>query len=275
MKKILIAFNGTQFSTAAFEFARELNERQPVLLTAVFIPQVSYSNLWSYSIGAMTAPVFAPMIEQEDDDQLKENIERFQTLCVKNNIAFRVHKDFSDVALPELKHETRFADLLLLSSEKFFENMIGGMPGEYLKETVHDAECPVLILPENYTFPQRNIIAYDGSPSSVYALKQFAYLLPELSNNDTLLVYSKDENNLRLPDEEFVEELATQHYKNLTLLKLQLESKKFFNTWLQETENPILICGSMGRSIFSQMFRKSFVSEIIADHNMPVFIAHT
>lgn len=275
MKKILIAFNGTQFSTAAFEFARELNERQPVLLTAVFIPQVSYSNLWSYSIGAMTAPVFAPMIEQEDDDQLKENIERFQTLCVKNNIAFRVHKDFSDVALPELKHETRFADLLLLSSEKFFENMIGGMPGEYLKEAVHDAECPVLILPENYTFPQRNIIAYDGSPSSVYALKQFAYLLPELSNNDTLLVYSKDENNLRLPDEEFVEELATQHYKNLTLLKLQLESKKFFNTWLQETENPILICGSMGRSIFSQMFRKSFVSEIIADHNMPVFIAHT
>ena len=39
MKKILIAFDGTHFSDGAFEFARRVNELQPILLTGVFLPQ--------------------------------------------------------------------------------------------------------------------------------------------------------------------------------------------------------------------------------------------
>src|SRR4051812_3681188 len=125
MKKILIAFDGTQFSEGAFEFARQLNELQPILLTGVFLPQVSYANLWSYA-GAMAGPVYVPLIEEEEGPLLQENMERFHSLCVRNGISFRIHKDLYDFALPELKRETRFADLLILSSEKFFEDLAGG-----------------------------------------------------------------------------------------------------------------------------------------------------
>ena len=38
--------------------------------------------------------------------------------------------------------------------------------------------------------------------------------------------------------------------------------------------NAILVSGSFGRSMFSEMFRKSFVSDVIAEHKLPVFIAH-
>ena len=71
MKKILIAFDGTQFSEGAFEFARALNELSPVLLTGVFMPQVSYANLWSYS-GAMAGLMFVPMIEEEEGELLQK-----------------------------------------------------------------------------------------------------------------------------------------------------------------------------------------------------------
>jgi nucleotide-binding universal stress UspA family protein len=36
----------------------------------------------------------------------------------------------------------------------------------------------------------------------------------------------------------------------------------------------LLVSGSYGRSGLSQLFKKSFVNEIIAEHRLPVFIAH-
>ena len=45
MKKILLVFDGINFSEGAFEFARRLNEKNKILATAVFIPQVNYANL--------------------------------------------------------------------------------------------------------------------------------------------------------------------------------------------------------------------------------------
>lgn len=272
MKKILIAFDGTQFSEGAFEFARNLNELQPILLVGAFIPQVSYANLWSYA-GAMAGPSFVPLLEAEDTETVHRNIAHFEDLCRKNGIAYKVHKDFYDFALPELKRETRFADLLIISSEKFYENLAGEDPSEYMKDALHASECPVIVVPEHFDFPSRNILAYDGSDSSVFAIKQFAYLFPELKTNESMLVYSNDKE-AKLPYEGYIEELASQHYRDLSIMKLDTQPKKEFHKWICENTNAILVCGSYGRSFFSQIMRKSFVSEIIAEHKLPVFITH-
>lgn len=272
MKKVLIAFDGTQFSEGAFEFARSLNELQPILLVGAFIPQISYANLWSYA-GAMAGPTFIPLVEAEDNETIQNNIKQFEDRCLKNGIAYKVHKDFYDFALPELKRETRFADLLIISSEKFYENLAGDDASEYMKDALHASECSVIVVPEHFTFPTRNILAYDGSDSSVFAIKQFAYLFPELCGNETLLVFSKDKE-VKLPYENFIEELASQHFSNLQMLKLNISPKKDFQNWIVDNKNAILISGSYGRSFFSQIVRKSFVSEIIGEHKLPVFITH-
>jgi hypothetical protein len=272
MKKILIAFDGTQFSEGAFAFARSLNELQPILLVGAFIPQISYANLWSYA-GAMAGPTFVPLLEAEDADVIQKNIQHFEELCQQHRIAYKVHKDFYDFALPELKRETRFADLLIISSMKFYENLVGEDPSEYMKDALHASECPVIVVPEEFDFPSRNILAYDGSDSSVFAIKQFAYLFPELCTNETLLVFSKDKE-VKLPYENFIEELASQHFPNLQLLKLDINPRKDFQNWICNNHNAMLICGAFGRSFFSQIVRRSFVSEIIAEHKLPVFITH-
>ena len=51
MKKVLVAFDGHHFSEGALEFARKLNEKNPLVLVGVFLPQVDYSALWSHSGG--------------------------------------------------------------------------------------------------------------------------------------------------------------------------------------------------------------------------------
>ncbi|MBD0286389.1 MAG: cell wall-binding repeat-containing protein, partial [Flavisolibacter sp.] len=80
MQKILLASDGTQFSDAAFDFARQLNNLQPILLTGVFMPQVSYASLWSYT-NALGGPAVVPLLETEENETIRKNIRHFENLC--------------------------------------------------------------------------------------------------------------------------------------------------------------------------------------------------
>jgi hypothetical protein len=273
MKKILLAFDGAHFSEGAFEFARKINELSPILLTGIFLPLIDYSSLWSYT-AATGAGMVMPLMEEEDAATIEKNIDRFKALCLQNHIEFRVHKDFTDFALPGLKKETRFADLLILGSESFYENIGIQEPNTYLKEAMHSAECPVVVVPEHFDFPETNFLAYDGSESSVYAIKQFAYLFPELADNNSVLIYVQGGPDIKFPEENNIEELCTRHFPDLTLLKLDLSPRKYFGLWSNEKKGVIIVSGAFSRSLFSMGFKKSFIADIIREHKLPVFITH-
>ena len=272
MNKILLAFDGSHFSEGAFEFARRINEKQSILLTGVFLPLVNYASLSSYA-NASGSPIAMPLLEDDNSEAVQRNIQRFENLCKQNNIEYRVHRDFTDFALPGIKKETRFADLIILGSETFYQNAGTGEPNEYLKDALHVAESAVLIVPENFSFPESNVLAFDGSESSVYAIKQFSYLFPELSNNKTFLVYAS-EGNKPFPDEGYMKELITAHFADVSIQKLDINPKKDFATWISERKSPILVSGSFGRAFVSELFKRSFVSDVLREHKIPVFITH-
>jgi hypothetical protein len=274
MKKVILAFDGSQFSEGAFAFANRMNKEQPILLIGIFLPQIDYANLWSFANGS-AGGLFVPLVEDEEAEVTEKNMQRFQKLCAVNNIDNRVHKDFFNFTLPELKKETRFADLVILGSESFYRNFTNEEPNQYLRDALHTAECPVVIVPEQFNYPETNILAFDGSASSVYAIKQFAYLFPDLCKNKTLLIYAGNkEEGVQFPEESYIEELTARHFSDLTLFKLDFNPRKYFSTWIGDKKNAILVTGAFGRSFFSQLFRPSFVSDVINAHKIPVFITH-
>jgi hypothetical protein len=182
----------------------------------VFLPQAELANLWSYADPA--GPTFIPMIERSESEVVKENISRFENRCSANGIDYRVHKDFFDLALPELERESRFADLLILGSEEFYKNIGTDSPYTYLRDALHDVECPVLLVPEHFNFPDSIVLAYNGSEESVFAIKQFAYLFPELTSNETVLLYVSEDPEKDVPERFQIEELAARHYPNLNVV---------------------------------------------------------
>lgn len=274
MKKVLLAFDGGHFSKGAFEFARALHQNKSILLTGLFLPQIDYANIPSFSGGGVGDPLFLPLMGDENKEMIEKNVECFVSLCKENKIEYGVQNEFYDFALPEIKKETRFADLLIIGSQSFYRNLAPADAQEYLEYILHGVECPVIVVPEKFVFPKNNILAYDGSDSSVYAIKQFTYLLPELAANNTLLVYVNEEIGRPIPEKEKIEELAARHFPDLTITKLEMNPKRYFATWIGEINAPILVTGSFGRSGISGFFRKSFSSKIISDHNLPIFIAH-
>jgi nucleotide-binding universal stress UspA family protein len=272
MKKILVAFDGTHASAGALEFARRMNETEPILLIGVFIPQVDFSS------GVLYAPMgnagFIPFEERYDPVSAAAEISEFEEACIRHQIEFRVHNDHSDQAIQELKKETRFADLLILGSEKFYSNLGTDFPNEYLKLILHDAECPVLLVPEKYNFPENNILSYDGSDDAVFAIKSFSCLFPQLCGNKTTLVYATKHQQAALPDEEYIKELAARHFSDLTLQVLDVDPKRYFETFIADFKNPILISGAFARNTISLIFKNSFITGAFNDHRIPVFIAH-
>ena len=273
MKKILLAFDGSHYSEGALLFAKKLNEKSPVLVTASFLPQVDFANLWSYSGGGGEGKEFIPLVEDSNANDINKNIKRFEAFCRQNHFRFRIHKDYLDFAIPELKKESRYSDLLIISSELFYEQAGTTTPNEYLEQVLHEVECPVLIVPEEFEFPKSNILSYDGSGDSVFAIKQFAWLFPELAELPTTLVYAgKHENGF--PDEQYIKELISAHYPQTAWVKLDTNPRKYFTTWVSERKTACLISGSFGRGDLSRIFKKSFITEVIAEHRLPVFIAH-
>lgn len=272
MKKVLLTFGGKEFSQGAFNFAKQLHEQEPIFLTAIFLPDLVYANLWSDGSGVVI-PTYFPKIE-EQDQRVQENMDHFTELCRDNGIGCRLHHDYYGLPQDEIIKETRFADVLIISSETFYKSFAENDLSSNLRDVLHGSECPVIVVPEQFHFPTKNILFYDGSASSVFAIKQFYALFPELCRQETVLVYSKDDTDETLPHESFIQELASLHFQKLEFSKLHFTDNKAITDWIQSKEGVMLVGGAFGRSGFSEIFRKSFMQDIITLHKFPVFIAH-
>ncbi|MBK7122466.1 MAG: hypothetical protein IPH68_06395 [Chitinophagaceae bacterium] len=273
MKKLIIALDGQHFPKGAFEFVKEINVETKVLLAGVFLSPFDYSKVLAYT--GMEGMALMPewLMKNDDDVLVNKNISLFKEACTAEGIDYRIHKDNILMAISSLIEETRFADALLVSSELFYENVSKQQPNFYLEEVLKKAECPVLLVPENYTAPGQVILTYDGNESSVFAIKQFAYVFPELAKKETVLLSIIGQED-ELPEYSMITELVSKHYPNLKIQPLHLKHKKDFTEWMTGKPGSYIVMGAFSRSIFSHLFKKSFAAEVIQEIKMPIFIAH-
>ena len=272
MKKIVMPLEGSTYHRELLEFAAALNMRSRIMLTAALVPAADYEQLWDMSRGVGDMTYILPA--DDEDEVVAKNSARLKRYCEEHVIACCVHEDRFDFAVGAIRKETRYADLLLLSSRHFFELADEHQPNAYMKEMLHEAECPVLLLPEKPKLPGEIILAYDGSASSVHAIRQFAYLFPEFNRLRTTLVCISHKENTVIPEEGFVRELCEQHFKNFRMLRLQMRTELFYDTWVGMMQDPWLVCGAFGRPDWSRFLHHSFVDRLIQAHQVPLFVAH-
>ena len=66
-----------------------------------------------------------------------------------------------------------------------------------------------------------------------------------------------------------------RQFSNMIFSRLQFETARYFAEWIGEKRNVLHASGSFGRSPFSYITRESFSRQVVHDHKMPIFIAHT
>jgi hypothetical protein len=275
MKKVIIALDGEHFPKGAFEFAKFLNIQNEILLAGVFLSPIDYSRLMAYT-GTGEGMAIMPewLMKNDDEEIINKNIQLFEDACIADGMHYRVHKDNDLMALSSLVEETRFADLLLVSSELFFKNVEPKQPNFYLEEVLKRSECPVMLIPENFKVPEQIVLSYDSGESATFAIKQFAYLFPELVKKQSILVSMSDGIAEDLPEYAMVTELLTHHYPDLKIENLQGKGRQQFVDWLTMQPDSFVVMGAFSRSALSNLFKKSFATNVIHDIKMPLFISH-
>lgn len=274
MRKVIVAFEAPNFSEGAMRFVNQMNEAEQVTVSGIFLPAAVYTAFWSYA-EVLSTGILLPVTDEVKTSALNKSVGKFKQFCNDHHLRYRVVKNFTDFGLPDLKRQSRYADLIVLCSESFFNIPESEKLSDYLKTSLHDAECPVVVVPENFSTPLHNVLAYDGTESSARAIKNFSYLLPEMGQNTTSVVTFGAKNKMDKESEAGIKELISVHFPNHKFLHFDSESRKQFPDWTNEqSKSVIVVCGAYGRSVLSVLFRHSFIADLLEDHKVPVFISH-
>ncbi len=273
MKKVLLAFDGEQFSPDLVAFVNQIHLYQPLHAVGLFLPTVEYAELlYSFSV-VPSGPLLVSEVVLANDAIVQQNMTRFREMCAEAGIECTARRQPARNIADLLHEETRFADLLVLSSNSFYDNAGADTREDYIENVLHGAECPVILLPETYREPKNIILTYDGGGQSAFAIKQFSYLFPRSGDLNALLVYFS-ENDSDMPLRHEVQELLACHFRRFTVTKVDIRNEEDIEKWMLAHSDPMLVAGAYGRRTFSDLFKKGFISDIVRHHKMPIFVAH-
>jgi hypothetical protein len=272
MKQILFVCAGNEFPKGAFQFLLSMQQQETVNVLGLFFSPIDYEGM----VTATQLPIQAPydrMVEREREIVATNKV-LFAKQCEQNFIRYRIHDNEEQWDKHLLIKESRFADLILLSGELFYAEINLRQPNYFLHEALHAAECPIMVIPEDYSRCEHLFIAYDGSRESLFAMKQFSYLFPQYTDLPTEIVYVKEESDGDIPDIDHLRHYTRLHFGSISFARLNFKATRYFASWIGERQHVMLISGSYGRSPFSYLAKRSFAEQVVHEHKIPIFIAH-
>ncbi len=278
MEKILLAIDAINPDKNSLEFACYLAHLTKSKLTGVFLENLlSEERPVLKQVQGMASMDW--VVDQKSDEYnaklelIEKNISLFKDACIDRGVNYSLHRD-RGLPARELTGESRFADLVVVDAQTSFNKRYEGSPTEFVKDILKNAECPVIIAPGSFKLIDEIIFTYNGSPSSVFAIKQFTYLFPQLNNKKITILQVNDAGEWKDPDKYKFKEWLKEHYTDLHFEELKGDTDARLFDCLLNRENVFFVMGAYGRNSLSQFFKRSHADLLIKTVTQPIFIAH-
>ncbi len=277
MKKFIAALDGYKLSPSTLAYAREVAKVADAHLVGLFLDDFIYRT---YNVGKIYKTAKHPEtaikeLDEKDKQKRDAAVSKFQQSCGTAGISFSVHRT-KRIALQELKHESIFADLLIVSERETFTRYEEKSPTYFMKDLLGDVQCPVLVVPNSYKPVEKIVLLYDGSPSSVYAVRMFSYTFGSFGHLpvEVFTVKAPMDGN-HLPEGKLMKEFVKRHFPEVTFRIAQGTPEKQILEYLQQNgKNSIVVTGAYRRSEISRWFKASMADMLMKELELPVFIAH-
>jgi len=278
MEKILLAIDAINPDKNSLEFACYLAQLTKSKVTGVFL-----ENLMSEErpvLKQVHGMAYMDWVVDEKSDEhkaklelIEKNISFFKEGCITRGVNYCLHRDRGVPAL-ELIGESRFADVVVVDAETSFNKRYEGSPTEFVRDILKQAECPVIIAPGSFKPIDEIIFTYNGSSSSVFAIKQFSYLFPQWHNKKVSILQVNDAGEWKDPDKYKFKEWLKDHYTDLHFEALKGDTDTRLVDCLLNRENVFVVMGAYGRNALSHFFKRSHADLLIKTATQPIFIAH-
>jgi hypothetical protein len=271
MKKILVVFNGETYNSHLSSFAIRLSKQTGAILQAVFIsPFVEQINTYPFpgELPMMAEGISgAREIQEEHKGLIQSNMDLFVSDCKKTSVPCNVTND-NDITVNELLDHSAFSDLILCDAKEQY--------GTYsFKDFITDTHCPVVLVSENARLPQRAILCYDESFSSIYAIKMYNYLFPEWKDIPTAIISINPKGDNGNKYDDYLSDWLPAHFSNIEKVQLEGNLQKELTGFIGKQDlNSIVVMGSYGGNAMSRMFHKSLSNVVLEETSASLFIVH-
>jgi hypothetical protein len=276
MEKIILALDAAQVNNNMLDFACYIARLTHSRLTGIFLENLLLEDvsviheLAGVAGGRQAAPVKEA---EEKAKRIMEQVHFFKEACSNRgvNCEVRIERNMpSNVIITE----SRFADLVILDAATSFEKQLEGVPTRFVKEVLASAECPVLVAPAGFEGIDEIILAYDGSASSVFAIKQFNYLFPQFSDKRIIAVQVNDRSDIPVAQKERIGEWLKVHYSGIGYHVIEGKPDEELFKYLLGRKRSLVVMGAFGRSMLSALLKCSTAELIMKVVNLPIFITH-
>ena len=272
MEKILLVINARRPAVLSIDFACRIANFAQAKLTGLLIENI-YAEYIPGGIGEdsyFTASSEATATTIDTD----RSIRIFKEECLRNGIESDIYVDAGE-PIQEIIFESRFADLLIVDPDISFYNRQESPPSHFIKEILAKSECPVLLAPESFESIDEVVFCYDGSASSVFAIKQLTYLVPELHGRKALLLEVGVRSEIEFTEgHRRMMDWLRSHYNSVYYHLLKGDVKEQLYNYFFMKKKVLVVIGAYGRSVLSSFFRKSNADVLIRMLDLPVFVTH-
>lgn len=270
MEKILLAIDSRHTDEATTAFACHLARLTQSKLTAVFLEEPEEETTLIFgSADGESASVIIGADEAVSSMVRQQNMVRFQRIAGEENINAGIYLD-KGVPAEEIVAESRWADILVVNGATSF-SMDESAPTEFVREVLQEPGCPVVIAPVSFEGFGNIIFCYDGSRSSLFAMKQFTYLFPQLRTQRAKIIYLGAA--LAPREQARVTDWLKYHYTDVEWIIEEPESTDALFNYLLMKKNDFVVMGAYGKGLLSSFFRPSNNGELRTT-SLPIFIAH-
>lgn len=278
MTNIILAVDATSLDISALDFACYIAKLHRSKLTAVLL-----ENLVANEKPVIRRMHGASLLEWDVDrntPEIKEklalidkNVKCLESACSNRGVVPElVFTEGSPAS--EMIEQSRYADLLILDADTSFRRRFEGTPTDFVKDILKNSQCPVIIAPESFDGIDEIYFTYDGSASSLFAMKQFTYLFPAFGDKDVAVLHIEKENDWPHSVEKGLKNWLHNHYKTVVFNTREGDTDTEMLTTLFLRRNIFIVMGAYGRTSLSRFFKHSHADLLMRTITQPIFIAH-
>lgn len=244
MKKITLLLSGLGVPRHLIQFCVALSRRERCRLTGLF--------LWTPEKKGSGGHPFPNDINATDADEavrsLQSGIQVFRNDCREAGLDFTV----------QTIGDNHF-DMLVCDDEL---------------ETAFYAVHNLMGAPQEAAFPGTVVLAYNGSASSIRAIKQFAYLLPSFEKEKIYLVSVVAPNIRGMEYQEPAGERTTLHFPKAETALLKGGEKEQLVSFINLQKRCLVVMGAFGRNALSRLLKESLALTILKQTDAPLFVTN-
>jgi hypothetical protein len=276
MEKILVLMDPMKPGNHALEFACFLGRLTQSNINCIFPDHpgtVKSVHRDLHGFPVVFAEQDLKMNQIATEARIEERISGLKKKFAGTDIYFEAHRNYP-LHEEDIIRASRFADLLVMDPGMTLDRGSEASLSSFVTDILKKSACPVIVAPEDFEALDEIVFCNDNTPDSIFAIKQFTHLFPQLQSKKLVLLQVMEISERKPSGENRLEEWLKSHYRDFRFEIFNGDVNHVLFDYFFKRKNIFIVMGAYGRSALSTFLKKSTAGPLIKMITQPIFISH-